>query len=264
MMSFLNLRGLANPRQCLLIGQRKSCLISNSQQELLESRWCWGTAALRKDRSLLCRLQLLLSPSSFLPHYLANLAPQSGLCSDLMWNLRNICSFLFQENDLRDWMWAFFFFPFLSLAVKLWSCPVWFFWWWERGFEVLFIRISCNKTFGLVSLLWPPSPPRPTTQCHLFCWSGKKHTLFPLQWLHCYLHTHGEKRPLCLSVTKAVLTVAQWRTRGSVYCFTERKRDPLGGESAFVLLWERDGLLAFPLEPSPVSCSSLLWVSAAE
>lgn len=35
MMSFLNLRGLANPRQCLLIGQRKSCLISNSQQELL-------------------------------------------------------------------------------------------------------------------------------------------------------------------------------------------------------------------------------------
>lgn len=157
-----------------------------------------------------------------------------------------------------------FFFSFLFLAVKLWSCPVWFFWWWERGFEVLFIRISCNKTFGLISLLWPPSPPRPTTQCHLFCWSGKKHTLFPLQWLHCYLHTHGEKRPLCLSITKAILTVAQWRTRGSVYCFTERKRDPLGGESAFVLLWERDGLLAFPLEPSPVSCSSLLWVSAAE
>ena len=93
---------------------------------------------------------------------------------------------------------------------------------------MLFIRISCNKTFGLVSLLWPPSPPRPTTQCHLFCCSGKKYTLFPLQWLHCYLHTHGEKRPLCLSITKAILTVAQWRTRGSVYCLTERKRGPLG------------------------------------
>lgn len=41
--------------------------------------------------------------------------------------------------------------------------------------------------------------------------------------------THMEKkRPLCLSITKAILTIAQWRTRGSVYRLTERKRDPLG------------------------------------
>lgn len=58
-----------------------------------------------------------------------------------------------------------------------------------------------------------PAPPQPATQCHLFCQEWEEVHIVPVTTTSLLLaYTH--KWPLCLSFTKAILNVVQWRARG--------------------------------------------------
>lgn len=68
-------------------------------------------------------------------------------------------------------------------------------------------------------------------------------------------HTHLEKRPLCLSFTKAILNVVQWRTRG--LCTVSQK----GKE----ILWAgKGGLPLFCLGKTCILCSGGEWEQWAQ
>lgn len=156
-----------------------------------------------------------LSPLLSLPYLLwPNSALQSGLCSGLMWNLRNICSFLFQENDLRDWMCFFF-----LLAVKLWSCPVWFF---DDGKESSKCFLSEFHVIILKAwfLSWAPPPPTPwpRTQCHLFCQQWEEVHIVPVTITALLLaHTHTKMATVSI-LHKSYFKCSLLEDHGSAYC----------------------------------------------
>lgn len=103
---------------------------------------------------------------------------------------------------------------------------------------MLFIRISCNNPYGLVSLVGPLHPlPGPGHNVIYSVSRGKKCTLFLLQSLHCCWHTRRQKWPLCPSCTKAILNVVWWRTR-DLYTVAHKRKMTLGEKSAFVLPWK--------------------------
>ena len=145
-------------------------------------------SSLRPSLSLSLSLPYLLWPNS---------ARQSGLCSGLMWNLRNICSFLFQENDLRDWMCLFLL---LLLAVKLRSCPVWFL---DDGKEASKCFLSEFHVINLKAwfLSLPPPPPRAhdTMSSILSEVARSAHCSHYNQFIAAGTHTHENGRCVCPS-----------------------------------------------------------------
>lgn len=95
---------------------------------------------------------------------------------------------------------------------------------------MLFIRISCNKPEGLVSLVPPPAH---DTMSSILAEVGRS--------AHCSSYnqfiaagTHTQKWPLCLSFTKAILNVVRWRTRG-LHTVAHKGTEIHGGEVCLCL-----------------------------
>lgn len=117
----------------------------------------------------------------------------------------------------------------LLLAVRLWSCPVWFL---DDGKEASKCFLSEFHVINLKAWFLSLGPHPLLGPRHNVIYSvtsGKKCTLFILQSVHCCRHAHTWKWPLCVPFTKAILNVVQWRT-GGLHTAAHKGKGIHGGE----------------------------------
>lgn len=105
-------------------------------------------------------------------------------------------------------------------------------WFFDDGKEASECFLSEFRVINLTAWLLSLGPhplPSPRHNVIYSVRSGKKCALFALQSVHCCGHAHTRKWPPCLSFTKAILNVVQWRTRG-LHTVAHKGKGIHGGE----------------------------------
>lgn len=108
------------------------------------------------------------------------------------------------------------FFLLLLLAVKLWSCPVWFL---DDGKEASKCFLSEFHVINLKAWFFSlPSRPGPTTQCHLFCQKWQEVHIVHITISSLLQARTHMKMAAVSALHKSYFKCSSVEGRGSAYC----------------------------------------------